>query len=84
MILPTVYHETRISSQTAAFAHRVASHATCCSNSRVNHEPCLAHGTRATTTPWRLQETRGASASTNAFVVPRSSARQRRLPSPQS
>jgi hypothetical protein len=84
MILPTVYHETRISSHTAAFEQRVASHATCCSNSRVNQEPCRAHGTRATTTPWRRHDTRGASASTNAFVAPRSSARHRRLPSPRS
>src|ERR1700691_1591654 len=84
MIRPTVYHDTRISSQTALLQQPVARHATCCSNSRVTHEPCRAHGTRATTTPWRRQDTRGASASTNAFVAPRSSARHRRLPSPRS
>jgi hypothetical protein len=84
MILPTVSQESRISSQIALFEQCVASQATCCSNSRVNQEPCRAQGTRATTTPCCLHATRGADASTNAFVVARSSARQRRLPSPRS
>jgi hypothetical protein len=42
------------------------------------------HGTAQTTTPCRRQRTLGASASTNASVVPRSNARQRRRPSPRS
>jgi hypothetical protein len=47
---------------------------------RVNLASWRAHGTAQTTTPWRRQRTRGASASTNANVVPRSSARHRRRP----
>ena len=46
MIRPTVYQLIRISSQTAVFEQCVASHATCCSNARVNRLPCRAHGTR--------------------------------------
>ena len=43
-----------------------------------------ATGTAVTVTPWRRHLTRGASASTNAFTVPRSRARHRRRPSPPS
>ena len=50
----------------------------------MNRALCRAHGTAHTTTPWRAQRTRGDSASTNANVVPRSSARHRRRPSPRS
>jgi len=41
-------------------------------------------GTAATTTPWRRQVTRGASASRNACTTPKSSVRQRRRPWPWS
>jgi hypothetical protein len=41
-------------------------------------------GTRATTTPCTAHSTRGASASIPARIVPRSSARHRRRPSPWS
>lgn len=44
--------------------------------------PCRAHGT-ATTTPCWGQRTRGASASSTACTVPRSSACHRRRPSPR-
>jgi hypothetical protein len=51
MIRPTVGQLIRISSQTAVFEQCVASHATCCSNTRVKRLPCRAHPVRATTTP---------------------------------
>jgi hypothetical protein len=41
-------------------------------------------GTEATTTPWVLQVTLGASASRYALIVPRSRLRHRRRPSPLS
>jgi hypothetical protein len=83
-IPPTLRHAIRISSATAVFEQLTASQQTWSSNARVNRQPCLAHGTAQTTTPWRRHVTLGASASTNASVVPRSSARQRRRPSPKS
>ena len=83
-IAPTVRHAIRINSATAVFDVWTASHAAWSSNARVNREEWRAHGTAQTTTPWRRQRTRGASASTNAGVDPRSSARQRRRPSPRS
>jgi hypothetical protein len=58
-----------------------ASQATCCSKAKVKREPWRAQGTEQMTTPCSLQLTRGASASSQAIVVPRSSARQRRRPS---
>jgi len=62
-IQPTVRHAIRISCETAVFDACTVSHATWSSNWRVNEESCRAHGTAATTTPWSLQLTRGASAS---------------------
>ncbi len=50
-IVPTVRQEQRINSPTAVFDVLTASHATWSSNERVNRLSCLAHGTRATTTP---------------------------------
>src|SRR4029453_9282471 len=61
-----------------------ASHAAVSSSVWVNPAPCRAHGTAATTTPCWEQATLGASASRNAWIVPRSSVRQRRRPSPWS
>lgn len=81
---PTVRHATRNSSATATREVWVASHAAVSSKARVNPAPCLAQGTAAATTPCRGQRTRGASASRNAWTVPRSSVRQRRRPSPWS
>lgn len=84
MIAPTVRHATHISAVIADFEVRTASHAVCSSKSRVNPDPWRAHGTAATTTPCSAQRTRGASASTNARIVPRSIARHRRRPEPWS
>ena len=61
-----------------------ANHATVSSNALVNREPCRAHGTAATITPWVAQRTRGASACRNTRVVPASRPRHRRGPSPLS
>ena len=83
-IPPTARQLTRMRRQTAEREHWLAHHAAWSSKSRVCQAPWRAQGTRATTTPWARQRTRGASASTNACTVPRSSARQRRRPSPQS
>jgi acetyl-CoA acetyltransferase len=81
---PTVRHAIRISSATALREHWTASHAVWSSKERVNRDPWRAHGTAQTTTSCSRQRTLGASASTNASVVPRSRARQRRRPSPRS
>src|SRR5664280_1362039 len=51
---------------------------------RVRRVSWRAQGTCATTTPCSGQDTRGASASTNARNSPSSSARHRRRPSPRS
>jgi hypothetical protein len=80
MIDPTVRQAIRISCVIAVFEHRVASHATCSSNSRVCPAPCLAHGTAATTIPCWRQRTGGAWACRNTIVVPTSNERQRRTP----
>jgi hypothetical protein len=81
-IRPTVRQATRSSSATAAWEVWTASHAAVSSKLGVNPAPCRAQGTAATTTPWWRQRTLGASASNNAGTVPRSSAVQRRRPSP--
>ena len=60
---------TRISSATAVFDVFTVSHTSWSSGALVNRESCLASGTAATTTPWRQQRTRSASASTNARHV---------------
>lgn len=84
MMFPTVRQDTRISAVTAVFEHAAASQATWSSKNRVRPAPCRAHGTAATTTPWAGHSTRGASASSHAVTVPRSSARHRRRPLPWS
>jgi len=84
MIEPTVRHAIRINAVTVDFDDWVANHATVSSKARVCPAPCRAHGTDATTTPCTRQVTRGASASSTARIVPRSSVRHRRLPSPPS
>ena len=84
MIAPTVRQAIRINSVTALFDVWVANHATVSSKPIVCPAPCRAHGTCATTTPCSGHDTRGASASSTARTVPRSSARQRRRPSPAS
>jgi hypothetical protein len=84
MIDPTVRHAMRINCVTALLDVCVANQATVSSNATVCPAPCRAHGTCATTTPCSGQDTRGASASITACTVPRSNARQRRLPSPAS
>ncbi len=57
-IQPTVRQLIRISAATAFLEVFTASHAAVSSNATVKLEPCRAHGTAATTTPWRLQLTR--------------------------
>jgi len=81
---PTVRHAIRISWQIALFDVLTTSQAACSSKLRVNPAWWRAQGTAATTTPWTLHSTRGASASKKQNVVPRSSARHRRRPSPRS
>jgi hypothetical protein len=83
-IRPTVRQATRSSSATATLEVWTASHAAVSSNARVKPAPWRAQGTAATTTPWRRQVTRGASASRNACTTPKSSVRQRRRPWPWS
>jgi len=53
----------RISSQTAVLEVLTVSQAHWFSKARVKFESWRAHGTAATTTPWALHSTRGASAS---------------------
>ncbi len=75
---PTVRHATRINSVTAVLEVWVANQATCSSKASVCPESCRAYGTCATTTPCSGQDTRGESASRNAWITPRSNARHRR------
>ena len=63
-IPPTPRQETRSRRQIALFEVWVASQAAWSSKWRVCQAPWRAQGTLATTTPWRAQLTRGASAST--------------------
>ena len=79
-IPPTARHPTRISLVTAVFDVAVANQPMVSSKSRVNQEPCRAHGTRAATTPWSRQRTRTIGASRNTLTVPMSKPRQRRGP----
>ncbi len=74
----------RISSDTAVLEHSTASQATWSSKLRVKRASCSAQGTWATITPCLWHLTRGASASRYVIVLPRSSARHRRRPSPAS
>jgi hypothetical protein len=84
MMLPTVRHPIRSSLVTAVLEHWVANHPTVSSNPFVWRAPWRAQGTAATVTPCLAHVTRGASASRNTWIVPRSSPRQRRRPSPRS
>ena len=83
-IAPTVRHATRNNSHVAVLEVRTANHAAIASKSWVWPTPCRAHGTATTVGPCRRHWTRGASASMKTFVVPASSARHRRRPSPWS
>ena len=74
----------RSNSHTTVAAVRAASHAHVSSNAAVKRLAGRAHGTAATTTPCSRHDTRGASASKNTRVVPRSNARHRRRPPPWS
>ncbi len=76
--------EMRISAVMVVLEQAAASQATVSSKNRVCRAAWRAHGTAATTAPCSGQATRGASASSSAVTVPRSSARHRRRPSPWS
>jgi len=70
MIRPTVRHEMPQKSVTANLEVLVASQATSSSKPLVNRDLRRAHGTAATTTPWRRHRTRGASASRYNLTAP--------------
>ena len=74
----------RSSCSNVDFDVRVAIHAMVSSNTVVCRASCRAHGTQATTTPCRGQDTRGAAASKKVRNRPTSGARHRRRPSPWS